>query len=203
MALATIMRSPNSWVTSLRYGVSPQPAHAPENSNSGSSTWEPLTESCGSRPRSSGGIDWKYSQRRRSTSRWSSTGSMLIALWRDLGLALGRAHVDAHAAAGAVVGRDLDREAVPGEVLRAELLVQELVRGVGHRLGREDLHADGGVRADDGALAAVDADVGVPDRDLLGDGPLLVPGGAGGERAVDGQRAHRQQVAVAGHAAPP
>ena len=35
MALATIMRSPNSWVTSLTYGVSPQPAHAPENSNSG------------------------------------------------------------------------------------------------------------------------------------------------------------------------
>ncbi len=35
VALATIMRSPNSWVTSLTYGVSPQPAHAPENSNSG------------------------------------------------------------------------------------------------------------------------------------------------------------------------
>ena len=82
MALATIMRSPNSCVTSLMYGVSPQPAHAPENSNSGSSTWDPLTESCGRRPRSRGGIDWKYSQRRRSRSRWASTGSMLIALWR-------------------------------------------------------------------------------------------------------------------------
>ena len=33
------------------------------------------------RPRSSGAIDWKKSQRGRSTSRWSATGSMLIALW--------------------------------------------------------------------------------------------------------------------------
>ena len=30
-ALAIIMRSPKSWVTSLAYGVSPQPAQAPEN----------------------------------------------------------------------------------------------------------------------------------------------------------------------------
>ena len=35
MALATVARSPNSWVSSLMYGVSPQPAHAPGNSNSG------------------------------------------------------------------------------------------------------------------------------------------------------------------------
>ena len=32
MALATSSRSPNSWLISLRYGVSPQPAQAPENS---------------------------------------------------------------------------------------------------------------------------------------------------------------------------
>ena len=35
VALATTMRSPNSWVNSLTYGVSPQPAQAPENSNKG------------------------------------------------------------------------------------------------------------------------------------------------------------------------
>ena len=66
--------------------------------------------------RSSGGIDWKKSQRPRSTSRCSATGSMLMALWLHLGLALGRADVDADAAAGAVVGRDLDRQAVAGQV---------------------------------------------------------------------------------------
>ena len=35
MALAAIMRSPKSWLINLRYGVSPQPAQAPLNSNSG------------------------------------------------------------------------------------------------------------------------------------------------------------------------
>ena len=39
------MRSPNSWVTSLIYGVSPQPAQAPENSNRGFSNWLPFTVS--------------------------------------------------------------------------------------------------------------------------------------------------------------
>ena len=43
VALATTMRSPNSCVMSLTYGVSPQPAHAPENSNSGWRNWLPLT----------------------------------------------------------------------------------------------------------------------------------------------------------------
>ena len=33
--MPTIMRSPKSWLTSFTYGVSPQPAHAPLNSNNG------------------------------------------------------------------------------------------------------------------------------------------------------------------------
>ena len=37
VALAIIMRSPTSCVTSLAYGVSPQPAQAPENSSKGCS----------------------------------------------------------------------------------------------------------------------------------------------------------------------
>src|SRR5450759_2158056 len=68
---------------SRRYGVSPQPAHAPENSKSGSSTCEPLTVSCANRLRSSCGIDRKKSQLRRSTPAWSSMGSMLMALWLE------------------------------------------------------------------------------------------------------------------------
>src|SRR4030042_956418 len=35
VALATMVWSPKSWLTSLTYGVSPQPEHAPENSHSG------------------------------------------------------------------------------------------------------------------------------------------------------------------------
>src|SRR5665811_1020015 len=80
VALATIIRSPNSWETSLRYGVSPQPLQASENSNSGSSTWAPLTVSWAIRLRSSGGIDWKNSQCGRSISRCAAAGSRLMDL---------------------------------------------------------------------------------------------------------------------------
>ena len=45
VALAIIMRSPKSCVMSLAYGVSPQPAQAPENSMSGCSNWLPMTVS--------------------------------------------------------------------------------------------------------------------------------------------------------------
>jgi len=62
------------------YGVSPQPEQAPENSNSGSSTWEPLTVSWATAVRSSGGMARKWLHRSRSTSRWASTGSRLMAL---------------------------------------------------------------------------------------------------------------------------
>ena len=51
-------------------------------------------------------------------------------------------------------------------------------------LGLVGLEADDGVGADHGAVAALDADLRVPDGDLLGDVALLVLGGAGGEGAV-------------------
>ena len=59
------------------------------------------------------------------------------------------------------------------------------------------LHADGGVGADDGALAAVDAG-GIEDRDLLGDGPLLIGGGPAREGPVDRKSAHWKQIALPG-----
>ena len=43
VALAIIILSPKSWVTSLIYGVSPQPAQAPWNSNKGFENWLPFT----------------------------------------------------------------------------------------------------------------------------------------------------------------
>ena len=57
VALATTMRSPSSWVTSFRYGVSPQPEQAPENSNNGSRSCEPLTVSVRTVVRSVSGKD--------------------------------------------------------------------------------------------------------------------------------------------------
>ena len=65
-------------------------------------------------------------------------------------------------------------------------------------LGRLGLHADGGVGADHDAATAVDAQVGLPHGQLVGQAALLVARRAHRERAVDGQRAHREQVALAG-----
>src|SRR5512142_2501469 len=76
VALATVSRSPTSWVSSLRYGVSPQPEQAPENSKSGSSSCEPLIEAGSTSVRSSSGSDSKNSQSRRASSREASAGSI-------------------------------------------------------------------------------------------------------------------------------
>ena len=59
--------------------------------------------------------------------------------------------------------------------------------------------ADHAVRADEAAVAALDAEVGVPDGDQLGDVALLVRRRAARVGAVDRQRADRQVVAAAGH----
>ena len=58
------------------------------------------------------------------------------------------------------------------------------------------------MRADDRALAAVDAEGLVPDRDLVGKGALLEPGGAGLVGAADAHLAHREVVAEAGDEGP-
>jgi hypothetical protein len=80
VALATTRRSPYSWVSSFRYGVSPQPAQAPENSNSGSSICEPLIDATLTCVRSNSGISRKKSQLARSRSRWSRRGAMSMDL---------------------------------------------------------------------------------------------------------------------------
>ena len=113
-------------------------------------------------------------------------------------LGVRRARVDADPAARAVVGRDLDRHLHSREVLVAPVLHRKAVGRAVELLGREDLHPDRCVRADDRALGAVDADRGIPDRDLVGDGALLVAGGSDRERAVDRERAHGQGLAAAG-----
>ena len=64
------------------YGVSPHPAHAPENSNNGCSAWDPFTESWGRASRSISGIVRKKSHDCLSAGRWSAAGSMLMALCR-------------------------------------------------------------------------------------------------------------------------
>ena len=179
------VRSPKSCVTSLTYGVSPQPAHAPEYSKSGSKNCDALhveRDARARRPRAARG-------RTRSSSRSGVAQRrlrrMLERLVPRVRLVLGGADLDAQAAAGAVLGRDLHRVRVALEVVAL----------VGDRLeGRRacpassrlvvDLDADRGVRADHRALVALDADRLVPDRDLEGDVALLPAGRAGRPGAV-------------------
>src|SRR5512139_1857779 len=73
-------RSPNSCDISLRYGVSPQPEQAPENSNSGRSSWEFLIVEGLMSLRSRSGIFMKKSQFLSSLSRNGSWGAMFSAL---------------------------------------------------------------------------------------------------------------------------
>ena len=114
----------------------------------------------------------------------------------DLLLVVDRAHVHADAAARAVVGGHLDGHQRVQEVLAPPLLVGEARGGVVESTGLVDLHADGGMGADQRALGAVDADLGVPDGDLGRDGTLLPAAGPGGEGPVHGQGADRQAVAL-------
>ena len=127
-------------------------------------------------------------------------GLLAVEILHHEGLLLGRADVGAVAAARAVERRDLHREGVFLELGQARFALDGsggfLTLGGGHQE-----RADGGVRADEGALVALDAVGGVPLRDHDGGAALLVGGGAGGDRAVHhvtGERAHGQVVAVLG-----
>ena len=78
--MAIVSRSPNSCETSFRYGVSPQPAHAPENSNSGSRNCVPRTVPKSTRERSFAGSCSKKAMFSRSAGSIGSIASRLIAL---------------------------------------------------------------------------------------------------------------------------
>ena len=80
MALATISRSPNSCDRSLTYGVSPQPAQAPENSNSGCRNCVPRTVPKSTRDRSATGSVSKNATLSRSAATSGSRAARLIAL---------------------------------------------------------------------------------------------------------------------------
>src|ERR1700740_1851012 len=82
VALAITARSPKSCETNFRYGVSPQPEHAPENSNNGSCTccWRILATLIFRR--SSSGMLRKKFQLSLSDERSGDCGAMLMAFRR-------------------------------------------------------------------------------------------------------------------------
>jgi hypothetical protein len=114
----------------------------------------------------------------------------------EVGRAVRRTVLHADAAPRAVLDVDLQREA------RLWIAARVDGRGLeGRRRVREPalivvLGSNHAVRADDRALAALDAEVGVPDRYLVGDIPFLEPGRAGWVRAVHGKRADGKHVAA-------
>src|SRR5262245_8045275 len=115
-----------------------------------------------------------------------------------LALALGRTHLHAQRAARAVLRRDLERIArlpelppAGGDGLEPWWRSLECRRLV-------DFGPDDGVRTDQHALAALDAERLVPHRDLLGDVALLPPRRSRRIDPVGRNRAHRERVALAG-----
>src|ERR1700687_5664382 len=90
-------RSPNSCESSLRYGVSPQPAQAPENSNSGWRSCESLTGVRVRPGRSTPGNSRKKSQLALSVSRSGGCGTMLMAFSR-VSLLFFTGHTSKHSA---------------------------------------------------------------------------------------------------------
>ena len=109
-----------------------------------------------------------------------------------------RAGLDAEAAAGAILDVELQRETG----LRVAACVDRGRLEGGGRAGEEVLvvvaRADNAVRADEAALAALDAEVFLPHRHAVGDVALLVGAGAGGEGAVRRDEADRNVVAAPG-----
>ena len=89
------------------------------------------------------------------------------------------ADLDAEAAAGAVVRGDLVGDLMPaGKSLPLIWTCWKLGRRAGQAVRRIDLGADGGMGADQGALAALGAEVLLPQGQFQGDVALLVAGGA-------------------------
>ena len=109
-----------------------------------------------------------------------------------------RARLDAQLAAGAVLDVDLQRVAGVGQPDGLERSRLEPVRCALQAGLVVVPGADHAVRADEAAVAALDAEIGVPDRDQLRDVALLVGRRAARIGAVHRQRADRQVVAPAG-----
>ncbi|MNE62602.1 hypothetical protein D3C80_1578910 [compost metagenome] len=100
--------------------------------------------------------------------------------------------------------------AATGAILRIELqgvaAVGETPGGDRHRLGRlggicqpvlmVELGPQRRVGADKDAVAALDADIGVPDRDLAGDIPLLEAAGGGGVSTIHRQHGDGDKIAA-------
>ena len=189
VAFAIIALSPKSCERSLRYGVSPQPAQAPENSKSGrrSCTSVGLGDVEEEVPVRALG----FAERHLGLHRERTRAAFFFGLYRAV--------VGAEAAAGAVFRSDLYGEGFAGEVFPFRVGVLEGLGSIVKELLVVDLGAYRRVRADEHALTALDAEVRIPDGDVYRYVPLLVLRGSGREGAVLGQRGDGEAVAFEDH----
>ena len=189
MALEASIRSPISWVTSLMYGVSPQPAQAPENSNSGRLNWLPLMVPTLIRLSSTSGRARKVFQFLRDSSLiprcsspWTERGSRSCCRRR---LLAGRTDGHTEGTTAAVGGRDLH-----GELHVLELFtnsVRGLEGGVAPAAARASgwqPHPDASVGANERAATALDTGFGIPGGNLNRDVAFFPLGGGGGPTTV-------------------
>src|SRR5210317_1121778 len=116
--------------------------------------------------------------------------------------ATGRACVDTERAAGAVLSVDLQRVAGVGKTARVERSTEK-TGGRGFQTGTvEKLGADHAVRANETALAALNAEIGIPLRHEARDVALFPGSSRGRVGAVRRQCADRQLFAATGHDRP-
>ena len=102
----------------------------------------------------------------------------------DLRLVLGRADVDAQAAAGAIVGSHLHDKLPAGELLALVVGRSKTFRSLGQQRRIEGLHANRRVRATERTQPALRANLRIPDGNVLGDAAFFVLRGCGRERPV-------------------
>jgi len=113
-----------------------------------------------------------------------------------LGLVLGRADLDAQAAAGAIFRGDLQGPFHAFPFRSPGVCALKGRRRALQMLGVVNLHADAGVRADYHALAALDAGFLIPNRDFQSQIPFLIAGSAGGEGAIRAEGTDREGIAA-------
>ena len=193
----------NSCDKSLRYGVSPHPAQAPENSNSGCRNWTPRTLAKSTRARSLVGSVSKKAMLARSCSRIGAFGREVDCLDAGIARAVRRADLDADAAARAILKIELQREAHVGVAARINRGRFEADRSAVELVLVVVFGADDAVRAGEAALTALDAEIWLPHGYTIGDIALLECRGAGRVSPVIRNLAYPQFVTAAERASWP
>ena len=115
----------------------------------------------------------------------------------EIDFARDRASGDAERAAVTVLRGNLEGIAPVGELTPASSIRFKGSRSAAQEIRRIDFFTNGSVRADQDALATLDAEVGLPDGDFLSEVALFPASGTDRVSAIGWKGAHGEQVALA------